>query len=134
MSAAHEPTEEKRKTVEALSGYGIPQTDISVIIGISVPTLLLYYRGELDRGSAVANAKVAQRLFDIATKGQGREAITACIFWAKTRMGWRETPHDVDLPPYEKMGKKEQVMRAAASAGDDTDWGEDLRFDGISRH
>ena len=37
-----------------------------------------------------ANAKVAENLFRKAT-GEGREAVTAAIFWLKARAGWKET-------------------------------------------
>ena len=36
-----------------------------------------------------ATVRVAENLFRKAT-GEGREAITAAIFWLKTRAGWRE--------------------------------------------
>lgn len=35
----------------------------------------------------MANAKVAESLFRMATQKMN---VTAAIFWAKTRMGWRE--------------------------------------------
>jgi hypothetical protein len=48
------------------------------------------YRKELDGAAIKANAKVAESLFRKAT-GEGREAVTAAIFWLKTRAGWKET-------------------------------------------
>jgi hypothetical protein len=33
---------------------------------------------------------VAENLFRKAT-GEGREAVTAALFWLKTRAGWKET-------------------------------------------
>jgi hypothetical protein len=48
------------------------------------------YRKELDGAAIEANAKVAESLFRRAT-GEGREAVTAAIFWLKTRAGWKET-------------------------------------------
>ncbi len=54
-----------------------------------------YYRDELDDGHVKANAKVAENLYRKAT-GEGREAVTAAIFWLKTRAGWKETSvHEV---------------------------------------
>jgi hypothetical protein len=39
---------------------------------------------------------VAENLYRKAT-GEGREAVTAAIFWLKTRAGWRESrPYDGD--------------------------------------
>ena len=37
-----------------------------------------------------ANSAVAQSLFKKAT-GDGPQSVAAAIFWAKTRMGWKET-------------------------------------------
>ena len=87
---AFEPTDEQRKQVEAMAGFGIPQVDIAKVIGISKPTLEKYFRGELDVGSVKATAKVAQSLFKKATS-DGSQSVTAAIFWLKTRAGWKET-------------------------------------------
>lgn len=83
-------TEEAEKMVTRLSGLGIPQDQICAILDISKPTLYKYYSDEISKGKASANAKIADNLFRIAT-GDGREAVTACIFWLKTQAGWKET-------------------------------------------
>ena len=88
--APHEPTPEARKQVEAMTAYGVPQEDICKVIGVSVPTLMKYYREELDTGAVKANAAVAQSLYKKAT-GDGKQSVTAAIFWLKTRAGWKET-------------------------------------------
>tara|TARA_Y100001937_G_scaffold243_1_gene307 strand:- start:2894 stop:3277 length:384 start_codon:yes stop_codon:yes gene_type:complete len=75
-----------------LSGLGITHEQICSVIGITKPTLYKYYSEELLQGKAGANAKVLENLFRIAT-GDGREAVTACIFWAKTQCGFREVQH-----------------------------------------
>ena len=69
-----------------MSGIGIPQEQIALIIGVGKPALHKYYREELDLGLAEANVKVASSLFNQAIGGN----ITAAIFWAKVRLGWRE--------------------------------------------
>ena len=81
------PTEKQRRTVRAMSGYGIPQTDIATILEIDAKTLRKHFRRELDRGSIEATTKVAQTLFSMATSGQNT---AAAIFWMKARAGWRE--------------------------------------------
>jgi hypothetical protein len=86
----HEPTDKIRSQVEALVGYGIPAVEIAMMVGISDETLRKYYREEIDTGTAKANAKVAQSLYQKAT-GDGASAVTAAIFWLKTRAGWKET-------------------------------------------
>ncbi len=76
--------------MEALAGYGVPEAEIAGVVGIDAKTLRKHYRGELDHGHTKANARVADNLYRKAT-GEGREAVTAAIFWLKTRAGWRET-------------------------------------------
>ena len=67
MPERFEPTEEQRRTVRALSGYGVPQDGIAIHIGVDAKTLRKHFRDELDRGSVKATAKVAQTLFHLAT-------------------------------------------------------------------
>jgi hypothetical protein len=82
-----EPTEEQRRTVKALSGYGVPQDGIAIHIGVDPKTLRKHFRDELDRGSVEATAKVAQTLFHMATVEKN---VPCLIFWMKARAGWRE--------------------------------------------
>jgi hypothetical protein len=83
------PTPAQRKQVEAMASYGIPQEDIARVIGCDSKTLRKHCRDELDTGETKANALVAQNLFRKAT-GEGRESVTAAIFWLKTRARWTE--------------------------------------------
>jgi hypothetical protein len=82
-----EPAPEQRKTVKALSGFGVPQNDIAAYLDIDPKTMRKHFREELDRGSLEATAKVAQSLFNMATSGNN---VAAAIFWMKARAGWRE--------------------------------------------
>jgi hypothetical protein len=86
---AHLPGPVERRQVEAMAGYGVPETDIARVLGIDPKALRKHYRDELDTGHIVANAKVAESLFRKAT-GDHRQAVTAAIFWLKTRAGWKE--------------------------------------------
>jgi hypothetical protein len=81
------PTDEQRRVVRALSGYGVPHDDIALIVKCSPPTLRKWFRQELDVGAAEATAKVAQTMFQQATSGTNTAAM---IFWLKARAGWRE--------------------------------------------
>jgi hypothetical protein len=99
----HQPEPALRRQVEAMAGYGVPEIDIARVIGIDPKTLRKHYRSELDNGHVKANMKVAENLYRKAT-GEGREAVTAAIFWLKTRARWKETSvHEVGgasgLPP-----------------------------------
>ena len=104
MPAAFCPDDEQRRTVEAMISYGIPQVDIARVIGIDPDTLRKHFREEIDTGVARANTRVAAFLFEQATgqRGDGSAAVTAAIFWAKTRMRWKETAiTEIDLRPGE---------------------------------
>lgn len=83
---------EKASLVEVMAQYGVPQDEIAAKIGMSADTMVKLYKKELLSGRTNANFKVGKRLFDKAMSGD----TTALIFWAKTRMGWRET-QKVDL-------------------------------------
>nr|WP_052403033.1 DNA methyltransferase [Roseomonas aerilata] len=97
------PTEEQRRTVRVMAGFGIPQPDIATLLEIDPKTLRLHFRRELDCGSVEATVKVAQTLFQMATSGQNT---AASIFWMKARAGWRE---------------KHEVVLSAKPAGEMTD-------------
>jgi hypothetical protein len=88
-----EPTEEQRRLVRAMAGFGIRQDDIAAHLEIDPKTLRKHFRRELDRGTVEANAKVAQSLFNMATSGNN---VAAAIFWMKARAGWREK-HDLEV-------------------------------------
>ena len=82
-----EPSEEQRRLVRAMAGFGVRQDDIAAHLEIDAKTLRRHFRRELDRGMVEANLKVAQSLFQMATNGKN---VAAAIFWMKARAGWRE--------------------------------------------
>lgn len=98
----HEPTAELCAQVEALATYGIPQEEIANYLDIDAKTLRKYYREQLDKSAMKANANVGRFLYRAASgaaleKGATHgDCIRAAMFWAKTRMGWRETGEPVD--------------------------------------
>jgi hypothetical protein len=99
------PTAADRKLVLALVGFGIHEDQIcSRIVNpmtgkpITGKTLRKHFRSEIDTGAVTATAAVANNLFRMAT-GQGREAVTAAIFWMKARAGWRTVDRDADEAP-----------------------------------
>lgn len=93
----HEPTEKTRAEVGALASYGVPHDEIGKYVGIDKKTLYKYYRSELDGAHTKANAAVGRFLYQAASgqslkDGAGySDCIRAAMFWAKTRMEWRET-------------------------------------------
>ena len=95
---AFAPTAEQRELVKDLAGLGARQVEICRFIefegrSIGVTTLQKYFDEELTVGYVEANAKVAQSLFQLATGGN----VAACIFWLKSRAGWRESPQTHEL-------------------------------------
>ena len=81
-------TDEDRRQVEAMSGYGVPIEQIASLTcgGISVDTLYKYFDVELVNGKAKANAKIGQTLFQRAMGGD----TAAMIWWSKSQMRWKE--------------------------------------------
>ena len=69
---------------------------VAAVLGIEEKCLRRHYRDELDVGIGQANAAVASNLFRIAT-GEGSGAVTAAIFWLKTRAGWSEKDRGVEV-------------------------------------
>jgi hypothetical protein len=93
----HEPTPQQRAEVSALKSFGVPLDDIAAYIGIDRKTLSKHYKAEIETAQIKANANVAKFLYSAAS-GKAMESgadhadcIRAAMFWAKTRMGWRET-------------------------------------------
>ncbi|TCH99225.1 hypothetical protein EJV46_07855 [Roseococcus sp. SYP-B2431] len=93
---AFAPTAEQRRMVHAMAGYGVPQDDIALVIGITSRTLRKHFRHELDVAVIEANTRVAQCLFKQATTPGN---IGASIFWLKARAGWREKHPEPPAPP-----------------------------------
>lgn len=109
----HVASKQNKELVEILAAVGIPQDRIARLLKIDPKTLREYYRDELDLGSDKATAKVAGTLFKTATEGIGPAAITAQIFWLKTRAGWRE-PRDTD-------GNQIEIVVRQENGGVDSD-------------
>lgn len=86
----HVPTDKDRRIVEMMTAGGITQEGIARVIGISVDTLVKYYRDEIDTALDKANAQVAGCLFKKATSDDHPNSVTAAIFWMKTRGRWKE--------------------------------------------
>jgi hypothetical protein len=106
VSKKFEPTDEQRELVELLVSIGTTQENIcrlvkrptlvsknsdslrvKVMVPIDVKTLRKAFRTEIDTGAVKANFEVGKTLLQMAKSGQ-HPAMT--IFWAKTRMGFRE--------------------------------------------
>jgi hypothetical protein len=98
----HSPTPQQRAEVMALKSFGVTLEDIAGYIDVDRKTLSKYYADEIRTAQTKADASVAKYLYNAAS-GQALKAgashsdcVRAAMFWAKTRMGWRETA-DVNL-------------------------------------
>lgn len=93
----HAPSTQTRAEVSALKSFGVPLDEIAVYIGIDRKTLSKHYRAEIDTAQIKADAAVAKFLYGTASGRALKDGAThadcvrAAMFWAKTRMGWRET-------------------------------------------
>jgi hypothetical protein len=88
----HEPTPQLQKKVKQHASLGVTHEDIARLMGISKPTLEKHYRPQLDTAILELNTAVIGKLASAATSREHTgPTITAAIFWAKTRLGWKET-------------------------------------------
>ena len=93
----HKPTEKTRAEIIALRSYGVPIKEVAAYIGIDDKTLYKYYKDELENSAIKANANVGKFLYQAAsgqalqTGASHGDCVRAAMFWAKTRMGWKET-------------------------------------------
>jgi len=83
---AYTPTEQARHMVAKMVAFGIPMKNVADVIGVGLSSLQKYFKKELETGHTEANFLVANTLFQMAINGN----TTACIFWMKTRLGWKD--------------------------------------------
>lgn len=88
---AHERDEKLAKLVELSAAIGYTQEQAARLIGVAVETMLKHYRLEWEQGGDRVNAAIAANLASIASSGRDKMAVTAAIFWLKTRAGWKDT-------------------------------------------
>lgn len=93
----HAPTDKQRAEVAALKSFGVPLENIAEFIGIDRKTLSKHYAEELATAQMKANASVAKFLYSAASGAAMvngatyADCLRSAMFWAKTRMGWKET-------------------------------------------
>jgi len=90
-----EPTPEQRVQVRTLAECGAPEDYIATKIGVAKNTLSKHFAAELEAGQQEAKLQVSTFILD-SILGRGgitdeRARATLAIFYAKTRMGWKET-------------------------------------------
>ena len=102
------------------AALGQPHEDIAQMLGISRNTLEKHFGAELSVGALRANLKVGSNLFKIATADPPLPGtVTAAMFWAKTRMGWRSAPaalHDKRAFMALKVKSRSLLLRRITTA------------------
>jgi len=93
-----EPTDDQRREVMLLTGFRMKADVIGLLIKHPLTGLPLgkeaverIFAHELLAGKAMVDAKVAESIYKKAI-GNGAQAVTAAIFWAKVHMNWNEKP------------------------------------------
>ncbi len=91
----YEPTPSDRNTVRIMASVGVPQRTIARCVGIAgvdEKTLRKHFAREIETAAHMANAAVAQSLFEMATGANKTDRNTrAAEVWLKCRAGWKET-------------------------------------------
>jgi hypothetical protein len=90
---AFAPSDDQRRQVELMVSLGsVSQEEVAEIIGVSLPTFKKHFAKEIRLGKAKCDTAVGANIIRIASdKKNGKGTVQAAIFYAKTRMGWKET-------------------------------------------
>lgn len=84
------PTDEQRKQIQTLAGFGLTQEQIARVLGMHRETLRKHALEDFERGKDLALTQAVQSLF--ANIKKGKEA--SIFFYLKTQHRWREIPKD----------------------------------------
>lgn len=76
--------------IERAAGMGLTPVQIIILTGVAKADLDTIYADAIRRGEAKAHLRVATALFDTAVDRKHSKHVTAAIFWAKARLGWRD--------------------------------------------
>ncbi len=115
--------------VAVLKATGSTDEQVAERIGLSIPTLKKYYLRELTQGAARARQVLIERMWEKALDGSVpaakllREEFRAGSAQAFDQAQRRERRSRATPA----LGKKDQQRLDAAGAGEDSDWGDDLK-------
>jgi hypothetical protein len=98
------PTDQEREIVYSYACFGATDEDIGTVLKMGHSSLHKWFSEELKEGRANAKSKIAQRLYQVAIgaeemkdktgkviRQERKPNLSALIFLAKTRLGWKET-------------------------------------------
>lgn len=121
----HKPTKATRRRVETLI-VSMSEERIARLIGISRTTLRAHYADELSLGRDRVQAETEEAL----RRGVEAGKPAAIRIQLQRLAAPRAAGGDDAAPRPDKLGKKEQAALDATTAGDGTEWGDDLRVPG----
>jgi hypothetical protein len=136
---AHVPTLENRNKIKLLLALGWGNERIARSLGITANTLRKHYLRELKvRGEARdrMDARLAWLLWQQVSAGNvaAMKEFQKLVERNDRAVGYpvgadsdAATSETVARPQMARLGKKEEATIAAQTAGQDTDWGDDLR-------
>ncbi|TDT94910.1 hypothetical protein DFO45_2668 [Azorhizobium sp. AG788] len=130
----HEATPEKRNRVMILLALGWTNERIASALAISQPTLRKYYVSEL-RQRDIARDRLDATRFAMCWEQAKAGNVAALKEFGRmlersdlmlTQRAYGEMPEPAPRP----LGKKEAAALEAETAGEGSEWGDDLRFPG----
>jgi len=112
-----EPTKDQRNLVCLCAAMGYTQEQTAFTLGIDVKTLCIHFKDELENGAMKVNGVVAGNLFKIASSATHPRAVTAAIFWMKSRAGWKDGSEKQKVEPGDGDDEDEEIT-FSVSIGD----------------
>jgi hypothetical protein len=127
------PTAKHRDRVMLLAAGGIPQPAIAAVLGCCDRTLRNYFAVELKSGRGVKRAQNLERLEAAAKRGNvsAMKALAQAFDRGESQElraaeSAAERRERAEAAVRERVSKRQLLARDAATAGLDSDWGEDL--------
>lgn len=127
----HTPTETKRSYVLACIAQNWTHDQIAAAIGVTGKTLRKYYSRELRGGKAMLRAALYVKLQEQINVGNVSAIRLAHQLFEKADLTRAAAAWPAKEAKSAVPGKKELAAAAAKSAGDGTEWGEDLRTEAL---
>jgi transposase-like protein len=122
---AFKPTATQRRIVREMKSVGESDERVAQALGIDSNTLRKHFRTQLDHGLAIQRREIVAMLYTSARSGN----VSAMKRLEELSRVAGAAAHFVDevAPKPPELGKKEAAAQAALTAGDNSDWGDDLR-------
>lgn len=127
---AFEPTEDQRVEVERYLSCGMTEREIAHVLGISEPTLRKHFKDNLDFGLSRRRAQIVNKMYEMAEANNATivkrlDEVTGGEVRATVADQFGAVQED-GTPRRARLGKKEVENLEAHTAGDGTEWGDDL--------